>query len=202
MPKRIEKFVAEASKAGVTELSEGGKSPIQYGQEWKEFFLSGVEPNMAFGATVSLEHPEVADYPGKGARTIVDGMPGFNDFSYNYLCFYGESFSATIDLGAPVRARELVLRFLDDPRHWIFPPVSLSVQVSSDGIAFKDLPAKGWTSAEEHFEVGNVQRVLPLPPGQSVKMIRVNAMPLPALPSWRPHARKKPMIATDEVYLR
>jgi hypothetical protein len=199
-PARVDRFVAACTRAGVKELAEGGLSPEAYGAEWKAIFAKGWEPNKALHAPVTLVHPYVEDYPAKGERTLTDGMPGFTDFSYNWLCFYGTDMVATLDLGSVQPVSGVHMHFLYDPRHWIFLPASVRVETSEDGVhftAFGDytypVPAKEYTASIDQRSFTG---------GARARFIRVSALVPPALPEWRPGGSKKPMICCDEVYVR
>lgn len=200
-PARVERFAAACTRAGVTELSEGGPSPEAYAAEWKTLFAKGWEPNKALRAPVTLAHPYVEDYPAKGLRTLTDGMPGFADFSYNWLCFYGVDMGATIDLGAPKTVTNVHMHFLYDPRHWIFLPREVRVEVSTDGTHYTVLGSQVYPAPEEDYTLSIDLRSFQASTPAQARYVRVTALAPPALPVWRPSATKKPMICCDEVYV-
>lgn len=202
-PERVKRFVDNCRKAGVTELSEGGLTPDQYLAEWEGIFKGGVTPSVAVGATVALAKPFVEDFPAKGNRTLTDGNPGYRDFSYNWLCFYGQPMITTLDMGATRKVNEIKMHFLDDPRHWIFLPPSVKIEVSEDGSNFKTAGELKNPGNEEHFEITIKELAAKVKPadGAKVRYIRVTASNLPALPEWRYRENKQPMIACDEIYV-
>ena len=199
---KVQRFVANCKKAGVKELSEGGIGPDQYQAEWDAIFKAGVTPNKALGGTVALKFPFAEDYPAKGNKTLIDGNPGYNDFSYNWLCFYGVPMTATVDIGHAETVHTISMHFLDDPRHWIFLPADVKVEVSADGDVYKELPVFHYPASEEHYEctiskcsVTNIFK-------DKVRYIRVTAANSGVLPAWRFKENKKPMIACDEIYVQ
>ena len=200
LAEKISRFVANCKKAGVTELSEGGLTPDQYQAEWDAILKAGVTPTKATDATVTLQYPFAPDYPAKGNRTLVDGTPGYNDFSYNWLCFYGVPMVATIDLGHVLNLNNIKMHFLDDPRHWIFQPEKIAVEVSTDGMNYHSIKDITNPAPEEHYNLSikeyNVESKA------QVRYIRVTANNLPKLPEWRYRDNKKPMIACDEIYVQ
>ena len=201
-PIRVVHFVSTATEAGVTELSEGGLSPAAYGVEWKDIFARGWEKNNALGATLTLAHPFVPDYPAKGLRTLTDGAPGYKDFSYNWLCFYGVDMGATIDMGAAQTVRLVHIHFLNDPRHWIFLPASVRVEVSADGTNYTPLGSYTYPAPDEDYIVTIDDRRFPVATPVQARFVRVTAVCPGALPSWRPSETKKPMICADEIYVQ
>lgn len=196
----VPRFVANCKKAKVTELSEGGLTPDAYKAEWDAIFADGVSPSIAVGATVKLAHPSVPEYPAKGPRTLVDGTPGYHDFSYNWLCFYGSDMEATIDMGAVKNVSGMKMHFLDDPRHWIFLPSSIKIEVSEDGTTFRPYNTITNPAPDEHYQAA----VTPFAAEGKTKAryVRITAANLTQLPAWRYRENKKPMIACDEVYVQ
>ena len=201
LPEKVARFVAECKKAGVTELSEGGLNPDQYQAEWNNIFKAGVTPSKSVGASVTLQYPFAEDYPAKGSRTIVDGNPGYNDFSYNWLCFYGVPMVATIDLGKSQTVSQIKMHFLDDPRHWIFLPENVQVDVSTDGAVYHSFAYLKSPANEEHYEV-TIKDYDARGKTETIRYIKVTASNLSALPTWRYKDNKKPTIACDEVYVQ
>jgi hypothetical protein len=196
----VDNFMQQALAAGVHELSEAGLSPKQYHAEWQAVFDAKWKANPLRGAPVHLLYPFVEDFPAKGKATLTDGMLGFNDFSYNWLCFYGNDMVATIDAGKLIEVQSTSLRFLNDQRHWIFPPTIIIVELSSDGHNFKEWGRHDLPQLLEQQEVSVVPITL-TGVKQKAQFIRVRAVCPNALPSWRSHATKKPMIACDEIFV-
>lgn len=200
LKEKVSRFVAACKKAKVTELSEGGIGPDAYQAEWDAIFAAGVTPSIAVGAKVTLQNASVPEYPAKGPRTLTDGTPGYTDFSYNWLGFYGTDMVATIDMGVAKNITGLRMHFLDDPRHWIFLPSKITIEVSDDGVSFRPFATIPTPAIEEHYE----RTVTPFQTEGRAKAryVRVTANNLPALPEWRYRENKKPMIACDELYVQ
>jgi len=202
LPEKVKRFVTNCKKAGVTEMSEGGIDPDKYQAEWDAIFKAGVTPTKALDATVTLQYPFSEDYPAKGNRTLIDGNPGYNDFSYNWLCFYGVPMIATIDLGKAEKINKLKMHFLDDPRHWIFLPAEVKVEVSADGVKYYPITTLATPPNVEHYDVSIWKVDMAIKDDGQVRFIKVTANNLTALPDWRTRDNKKPMIACDEIYVQ
>ena len=200
---KVSRFVANCKKAGVTELSEGGLTPDQYQAEWNNIIKTGVTKTIALGAKLTLQYPYAEDYPAKANRTLTDGNPGYNDFSYNWLCFYGTPMVATIDLGKKTTVNTVKMHFLDDPRHFIFQPEKITVETSEDGTSWHPFGDYKPAPNTEHFEVG-VKEYSSNASGKNAqaRFLRVTATNLTILPAWRYRDNKKPMIACDEIYVQ
>lgn len=200
---KVAGFVANCKKAGVTELSEAGMArlPDEYLAEWGVIFKEGVTPSKAVDTKVTLQFPFAEDYPAKGNKTLVDGNPGYRDFSYNWLCFYGVPMVATIDMGKAQQVSKIKMHFLDDPRHWIFLPAGITIEVSNDNVSYHQWATLSSSANDEHYDV-EARQFLASGKTESVRYIRVTAKNLSALPLWRYRDGKKPMIACDEVFVQ
>lgn len=195
--KKVTYFVAAAKKAGVTELSEGGLNPDQYLTEWQDLFSRQWPVNIARNASLQLRYPFAEDYPAKGLHTLTDGMTGFSDYAYNWLCFYGTDMIATLDLKKAETFGNIKLRFLDDPRHYIFVPEDVFIETSTDGITYKPYSSSKRYYRTEHSD----NRILTVLFGAkaTARFIRVTARNSEGMPAWEPSTSKKPMIACDEI---
>lgn len=198
---RVNRFVSACKTAGVLTLSEDGISPGAYGEEWHHILTQSWPCNLALHANVTLTYPFSEDYPAKGKQTLTDGMTGFNDFSYNWLCFYGTDMGATVDMGALKGCGKISINFLDDPRHWIFLPATVRVEVSTDGRTYSDLRPVDLPEGTEHTASRIVPAVFNLPTGTKIRYVRVTAVNPGRLPEWRDDTPKKPMIAADEIMI-
>ncbi len=200
---KLTRFVANCKKAGVTELSEDGLTPDQYMEEWNAIIKAGVTPTKAIGGTVTLQYPFAEDYPAKGNRTLIDGNPGYTDFSYNWLCFYGVPMVATVDLGKAQNIKQISMNFLNDVRHWIFIPEKVTIELSDDGVNYKAIqsPVLPPNEATEQMKVSIVKASVSAK-ATNARYIRVTAANMASLPAWRQRENKKPMIACDEIFVQ
>ena len=201
---KVRRFADNCKKAGVTEMSEGGPDPDKYVSEWDAIFKAGVTNTKAVGAKVTLVHPFAEDFPAKGPRTLVDGNQGYNDFSYNWLCFYGVPMVATVDLGKAQMIGSVKMNFLDDPRHWIFQPEKVLVELSADGVNYNKIGEFTVSGGGEHFEVSRkeYEAVNRTKKSILIRYVRVTATCPGTFPIWRFSDKKKPMIACDEIYVQ
>jgi hypothetical protein len=199
---RIDKFVMNCKKAGVTALSEGGMTPEEYLAEWNDIISKGVRSNIALKSEVFLEYPAIPEYMEASPFVLTDGKPGYRDFSYNWLCFSDSPMIATVDLFAERNVNAVNIGFLHDPRHWYFPPESVEIYSSVDGREFtligqnsSVLLPENYTIEKKNFHFRNPQ------PAVKVRYIRVIARGQHELPDWRMHKTKKPMLACDEIWI-
>ncbi|WP_411971476.1 DUF4838 domain-containing protein [Sphingobacterium sp. Lzh-3] len=197
--RKVTQFVEDAKKLGVIELAEGGASPDSYAKEWSEIFKAGVRANKASEANIKLRYAFDPSFPANGLKTLTDSVPGYMDYSYNWLLWNGEPMDITFDFEQERRIDTITLNFLKDARHWIFPPKEIRISVSKNGKDFQDVFLSKLKSVEEDYTLDRIPYQVLL--NDSVKVIRVYASPLVKLPEWRYHPKRKPLIACDEIWL-
>lgn len=200
---RVVKFVKAAKNLGVKELSEGGFNPDKYAEEWEGIYKRGWTKNIAKDATVRLATEFAPEYPAKKEKTLTDEIYGEMDYSYNWLCFYGKDLNATIELKENNPVNKISISFLDDPRHWIFLPNQVEVQVSADGKDYTLLKTNSTINfnsinKDEHYQAATYSLVF-TPTLKTIKFIKVVAKNIQALPEWRYKPNRKPMVACDEI---
>ena len=197
LPAKTKKFETASLAAGVKTLAEGGITPTQYRQDWMRILETKPVTNLAANAVVKLTYPFAPEYPSKAERTLTDETPGYEDFSYNWLCFYGVPMEAAVDMGSVKHVQSVTLRFLEDGRHWIFHPARVSLEVSDNGRDYRNIKTVDCAMPEESYQVDYLKVRFELT--GSYRYIRVQALNWPSLPAWRYHKYKKPMIACDEI---
>lgn len=197
---RVKRFVQQAKKAGVTELSEGGLSPDAYQQEWEELLARPWQPSLAFGKKVTLQYPFTPEYTAKKEATLTDGLVGGKDFSMNWLFVYGNDLSATIDLEQTQKVSSVQLNFLQDARHNIFLPTDITVEVSTDGQSYSPVARQAVKTAEEE-DFSAYVKTYTLSLNAGARFVRVTAKCLPQMPAWRGN-NKKPAVCCDEIFVK
>ncbi|MBC9933170.1 DUF4838 domain-containing protein [Chitinophaga qingshengii] len=202
-PERVKKFTALCKESGVTTLAEGGISPEAYQQEWDNLFARPWVNSIAFRARVSLVNPPPPEFPGKGAQTLTDGLEGGNDFSLNWLYLYGKDLVAVVDLGAGKPVNSVSTHFLQDARHYIFHPSSVTIAVSEDGTHFTDAGTQTIPPlSAEDYAVKQTPVSFKLT-GKPVRYIRLTGVCPTAIPVWREAPEtKRPAICCDEIYVQ
>lgn len=196
---RLKRLINQCKQIGINSLSEIPFSPDDYLQEGEKIITTEYKPNKALHATVSLQFNFNEEYYNKGAKTIVDGMYGFTDYSYNWLCFYGVDMEATISLPTITTIHKIEMNFLDDPKHYIFLPNNINISYSNDGKNYIAIASKT-IQQNEHYDAIITPYLFDFKT-ISAKYVKVMAKNIVALPNWRSHLIKKPMLACDEVYV-
>lgn len=197
--RKLQQFVEDAKKLGVVELAEGGASPDHYAKEWSEIFSAGVRANKAAEAKMTITYPFDPSFPANGMQTLTDRVPGYLDYSYNWLLWTGEPMEIAFNFEKAEKVDTIELSFLQDARHWIFPPKEIRITASKDGKNFKELLLSNIKEIDEDYTVQKVKFKASV--ADDVKIIRVYALPFSSLPEWRYHPTRKVSIACDEIWV-
>ncbi len=195
----FKKLMKIATQNGITILSEDGTSLDEYASEWKTVFQKKLPVNKATSAKIEINQPFIPEYPAKGITTLIDGMYGFKDFSYNWLLFEN-NLSVTLDLHEITNISTINIDFLEDQRHWIFLPQSVDIEISSDGINYEKLTewASFKTIENSQTSIHTANFIL----NKKARFINVKADAIPSLPTWRNHKTKRPIIAVSEIWIK
>ncbi|MBW8362406.1 MAG: DUF4838 domain-containing protein [Kaistella sp.] len=197
---RVERFVQLSELSRIKELSEGGISPKKYGEQWQMIFNTGVRDNLALNAEVQFEYPFAPEFPANGLKTLTDGTPGYSDFSFNWLCFYGKPMIATLDLGKMTNVEGVEMNFLEDIRHRILRPKTVKIEYSLDGKNYKTVGFEQLAPPEEDYTVQKIKKIFK---NLNIKAryLRITAENQAALPAFIFSKNKEPLLACDEIWV-
>jgi len=95
--------------------------------------------NKATGKKITLEKQPSKKYAADGAFTLVNGIVANTSngwSSKDWLGFYDDDMIATIDLGKRDTVTKVTAGFLNDRLSWIYPPETIEVLFSTDGVNF------------------------------------------------------------------
>lgn len=197
---KISRFAEQTASYGVMEVAESNGELKEYLNQWKTILDVGVRKNKATQGNIKLTFPFVADYPANRENTLNDGMPGYMDYSYNWLLFNKNVCEATLSFDRPVSVKKIEVTFLQDVRHWIFSPKKVKIYISSDGITFQEKFVREFDAPSEDYSREKIAVFVEVD-NQSVKAVKVYAEPFAELPDWRHHKSKRPSIAIDEIWV-
>lgn len=196
---RVSSFYDRCLRFGVKEMAEGGLTPEQYNNEWKERITAVWMPNKALNAPVKVATPFAQEYMTRGAASLTDGALGTTDYSFNWLYFQRQHLDATIEQSLTFSSVQT--QYLEDVRHFIVRPVDATLQVSDDGVHFTTIATQKLSPMLEDTDDGKAQiKVLQfkLPKPVSTHYLRLQASCPDALPEWR-GASHAPAICFDEI---
>jgi hypothetical protein len=201
MRERLDRFVAQAKKAGIQRLEESGTSPDDYRRSVEQQLQVSVEGNLAFGKPVTLLTTYSDKYPVGGPQALTDGFHGPNDYNCNWLGFEGENMDAIVDLGKDTTISSVSTGFLQMWYAWIWLPLKVEVAVSSDGKTFTNVASMVNTVPDT--TAGTFTKVFAADVGRRrARYVRVTAPARLTCPDWHIGAGQKSWIFVDEIVVR
>lgn len=89
---------------------------------------------------ITLETEYANQYAGAGNQTLVDGQRGTDEYrGTEWQGTFGKNVQGLIELNEAREISMVRFSYLQDQKSWIFPPKSISIEVSTDGVNFKKL---------------------------------------------------------------
>lgn len=154
--------------------------------------------HLAAGKKISLTHAPAAKYSSGGTGAILNAGIGSDDRygDTDWLGFEGSDLEAAIDLGQPLEIKQAQLRFFNGPGQWIYPPQSVEVLTSADGIQYESRVKKVLTNQTGKIVVVN----LVFEP-QTVRYLKVNAINYGPIPEGKEGAGHPAWLFVDELVI-
>jgi hypothetical protein len=202
----IDDFYERCRAGGVRTLNESGLTPEAYRDGVKRFIDVQVEGNLAFRRPVAAEPPPSPKYAKGDLAVLTNGVRGANDFKVHWLGWEGVDCVLTLDLGAPVAAREIGLSTLSDHRSWILHPDRVACSISADGSEYREIGTR--VSADGHQEEDDVRAyawsgdMTEAGAFGPVRYVRFRIEGTKRLPEWHVSAGGLSWIFVDEIVVR
>ncbi|SDM64784.1 F5/8 type C domain-containing protein [Daejeonella rubra] len=194
----LQDLVKMLGNNGISQLNEEGLTPEQYMEEWEAVFESGPEIHKALNKPLRFLTPNNEEFISKGPRTLVDGNTGTRDFNYNWVGWYGENMEVLIDMLSPTKMEQVKISFLENHRFYMFLPSVIRVEVSNDGIKYREVARFNNPGPLEALPKSIRKFVLDFDKIEA-RYVKVVAINLSELPVWRNRIDRKPWLLTDEI---
>ncbi|MBO4600292.1 MAG: DUF4838 domain-containing protein [Bacteroidales bacterium] len=198
---RADRFVADGKRFGLTILHEMGYTLDEYRTDIDNYLAKTIQPNLARHCPVTLLHQPYSQYYAGGAQGLTDGKAGILDYRHSWLGFYGDTLDAVIDLGNCKRLHEIRLDFFYFPLSWIFFPQTINYYVSKDGKKWQPVGAFH-PDGPEHLAVPEIKTFSTSRFNRRARYVRIEAIPLPTIPTWHRATGNPAWIFTDEIIVR
>lgn len=198
---KLQYFLGLLGKLEITQLNESGLSPKEYEAEWKVIFDAGPIIHKALNKPLRLLTESNPEFVSKGARTLLDGTAGTEDFQYNWLGWNGTDMKVEIDMEAKTTLHKIELSFLENHRHYMFLPKAISIELSDDGKDYKEVARMAVEGPFENVSIPIRKFILDLG-SKKARYIKVIAINQTDLPLWCKRKDRKPWILTDEIIVK
>lgn len=199
---RLNQFVADCSRFGISSLDEMGYAPATFLENLKKYlYKCDLDNSLSYGKPVTLAHAYDSRYPAQGNSSLTDGTAGILNYNWNWLGFYGEDFDAVVDLGTTQDIHSISTDFFFYPLSWIFLPQDVIYYVSNNGRSWREV----------YRAKGNNEPILAKPIISTffaddlkvkARYVRVVGKKLPTIPDWHRATGNPAWLFTDEIVVR
>lgn len=147
--------------------------------------------------SVIWQNPLNERYGGRGPRTLVNHRKAGANYMDNEWLGFDTAAIMTCIFEEKTHISSIDIGYLNHPGAWIFPPGSVVVYTSSDGIEFR---AEALEELPKPIMIPDAkQETLSLPLRETVKGIRLEFKNMDRIPEWHEGAGKKAWLFMDEI---
>jgi hypothetical protein len=152
----------------------------------------------AYGSSVRLTYAFAQQYAASGPGALTDGILGTGNYETAWQGFEENDLDATIDMREEKSVESVRIGFLDDSTLWIYPPLSVRIEISRDGKTYEPLDVT--RGRPEVFGNGSLRReYIGRKNDVRCRFIRVHARNRRVCPAGHPGAGGKAWLFADEV---
>ncbi|MFH1567598.1 MAG: DUF4838 domain-containing protein [Gemmatimonadota bacterium] len=197
----VDRFVATANEQGVTRVTEWHTTPTEYGERYRHILERVPTDNLATNRPITYVTPYSPKYPAAGDATLVDGLLGPLDHSYNWLGWEGADMEVVVDLESVRPLRHIAADFLQSVGSWIFLPRRVEFSASVDGTTWKAVGCDERDADERRGGVFAETFAADLE-GVEARYVKVAGRSLRTCPDWHIGGGGPCWIFADEVVVR
>ncbi len=198
---RADRFIADGTRLGLNILHEMGYTLQEYRADIDNFLAKSLQPNLARNCPVTLIHQPDSQYFAGGAMGLTDGRAGILDYRHTWLGFYGDTLDAVVDLGNRKTIHEIRLDFFYFPLSWIFLPQTVNFYVSNDGKRWQ-LVGTQCPDDPTRLAVPEIKTIATPSFRRRARYVRVEAIPLPTIPTWHRATGNPAWLFADEIIVK
>lgn len=150
--------------------------------------------------TLSTEYAN--QYSGGGAQALVDGQKGTEEYrGTEWQGTFGKDIQGVIELNETKEVSMIQFSYLQDQKSWIFPPKSVTIEISTDGVNYRKLgKVQGVLVKEgETLKIGEIDyEIAPT----SCKFIRFSVENYGPCPDWHLGVGNPTWLFLDEITVK
>jgi hypothetical protein len=152
---------------------------------------------------IALTTPYANQYSGGGSQALVDGQKGTEEYrGTEWQGTFGKDVQGVIELNETKEISLIQFSYLQDQKSWIFPPKSVNLEVSIDGVNYRKLgKVPGVSSVKEGsgLKIGEINyEIAPT----SCKFIRFSIENYGPCPDWHLGKGNQTWLFLDEITIK
>ncbi|TSJ48102.1 GH92 family glycosyl hydrolase [Fluviicola chungangensis] len=151
---------------------------------------------------ITLATEYANQYSGGGSQALVDGQKGTEEYrGTEWQGSFGKNVQGVIELNEQREISLIQFSYLQDQKSWIFPPKSVSIEVSTDGVIYRKLGKVAGVPVKEGetLKVGELSvEIAPT----SCKFIRFSVENYGSCPDWHLGKGNPTWLFLDEIIVK
>lgn len=200
MISRLDRFYERSQNTYTDVISERNRRTGDY----REFVLERLErmsaTNKLDQAAVTIKTLHSPKYPVGGEKALNDRLLGGLHFQFNWLGFEGEDMVVEVELPKPDTLSKTSMNFLKAVESWVFLPVEISIEVSDDGIHWKQVASETDITTDQNYLEVSTPYTFGFDP-VTARFVRITALNMKTCPDWHRGFGKPSWIFVDEIIL-
>ncbi len=163
------------------------------------FYHKSFSAHKGIDAMIKLNSPPSQKYSALGAQSLSDGLTGSVSYSdQEWMGFQENNLEVSYAFEQPVDVTSIQLRYLENIKSWIFPPKSISIYISDNGVKYRKLSEK---DRFDSFDVSDaaIKKVAMSLERTKVQFVKITIENYGKLPSWHSGAGNNAWLFVDEI---
>ncbi len=195
---KLDRLVEIAELTGVETINERRFKPEAYQDFTIRKLQWQIKDNLLKDAHMQLEYEASHKYPVGGVKALTDGLLGGLDYRFNWMGFEGEDMILSIDLKKEIRINKLQMNFLKAVNSWIFLPEQIVLEVSEDGVNYRQIAVLEGDNSDRHYLVKSIPCIFDIP-NTKTRYLRLKAISMKTNPEWHRGFGRPSWIFIDEL---
>ena len=197
----LEDFRKKADHYGLKYLNENGNTPGEYCELFRTRYLHELGFNKARGAKINFIEGPDKKYAALGEAALTDELFGGSNFIEGWVGWEGRDGSFVVDLGKETEFSHVGADFLHQIGGWVLLPEKITVSISDDGKAFKEI---GEDAREEDRtpSIKFVEFAVDTPAPVKARYVKMDVTGTKMCPSWHFGVGHPSWFFMDEVVVK
>jgi hypothetical protein len=194
----LDTFIRNCDLSGITNLGEEKLTVVDYAGHIKTVLNMAIINNKAKGKPIRSLTAFNPKYSNPGVKGLTDGIFGGRHFNAGWLGYEGTDMIVEIDLGKADTIHKVSMNFLRDFVSWIFLPDRVSIELSNDGVNYKEVVVMTNILTDRRFGVEPVYHSMEFKPSEA-RYVKLNATSMKKCPEWHRGAGQPSWVFCDEI---
>jgi hypothetical protein len=194
----LDTFIRNCDLTGITNIGEEKLTVHEYRDHTMTILKLAVIQNKASGKNIRTLTEFNPRYSNPGIKGLTDGIFGGRHFNAGWLGYEGGDMIVEIDLGSTDTIHKVSMNFLRDFVSWVFLPEKVKIELSIDGINYKQVSEINNILTDRRFGVEPVYHSLDFK-AEAARFIRVTALSMKKCPDWHRGAGQPSWVFCDEI---